>query len=88
MTPDVSTPLYKAPECFFGQKFYNEKVDVWACGCILYEILTSHHMLPTNYNEEGVVIGQFSLFGLPNEETWPGVGRLPKFAHYSDIYKS
>ena len=57
MTPDVTTPLYKAPECFFGKKFYDQKVDIWACGCIFYELLTSERMLPTNQNEEGVVLG-------------------------------
>jgi hypothetical protein len=35
----AGTPLYMAPEIFFG-KGYTCKVDVWAAGCVLYELVT------------------------------------------------
>jgi serine/threonine protein kinase len=31
----LGTPLYMAPELIKREK-YNEKVDVWALGCIVY----------------------------------------------------
>lgn len=33
----VGTPLYLSPEQI-GKKFYNEKVDIFACGLVLYEM--------------------------------------------------
>ena len=33
------TPVYMAPEIVAG-KLYNEKVDVWALGCVLFELCT------------------------------------------------
>jgi cyclin-dependent kinase 7 len=40
MTANVTTPLYKAPELYFGQKVYSEKIDIWACGLLFFELLT------------------------------------------------
>lgn len=34
----VAALPYRAPECFHGK--YNQKMDVWAAGCVLYEMLT------------------------------------------------
>ena len=31
---------YRAPELFYGDKFYNEKIDVWSLGCLLIELNT------------------------------------------------
>jgi serine/threonine protein kinase len=39
-TPRVTTPLYQSPEMFFREKIYDHKIDVWAAGCILFELLT------------------------------------------------
>lgn len=35
----VGTPLYQAPELLDGQP-HSIKTDLWACGCILYELAT------------------------------------------------
>ena len=35
----LGTPLYMAPEIFAG-KAYSHKVDVWALGCVFYQMLT------------------------------------------------
>ena len=35
----VGTPYYMSPELVKGEP-YNQKSDVWACGCVLFEILT------------------------------------------------
>ena len=41
-TKNVVTRNYRSPEIFFGDVCYNgEKVDAWAAGCVLAEMLTN-----------------------------------------------
>ena len=37
----IGTPLYMSPRVISG-KFYNEDVDIWSIGCILYEMIEGH----------------------------------------------
>jgi serine/threonine protein kinase len=46
MTQSVTTPIYKAPEVYLSQKLYNDKVDVWACGLVFYELLVQKELMP------------------------------------------
>jgi serine/threonine protein kinase len=41
---DIQTLYYTPPEIILGHRDYNSSVDVWAAGCILYELLTSKHL--------------------------------------------
>ena len=38
MTSEVVTFPYRAPELFYGNNQYNEKVDIWSVGCIFAEL--------------------------------------------------
>jgi NIMA (never in mitosis gene a)-related kinase len=49
----VGTPYYLSPE-LCEDKPYNEKSDVWALGCILYEMLTLRH--PFDASNQGALI--------------------------------
>jgi NIMA (never in mitosis gene a)-related kinase len=49
----VGTPYYLSPE-ICEEKPYNEKSDIWALGCILYEMATYRH--PFNANNQGALI--------------------------------
>jgi NIMA (never in mitosis gene a)-related kinase 1/4/5 len=49
----VGTPYYLSPE-ICEEKPYNEKSDVWALGCILYEMATYKH--PFNATNQGALI--------------------------------
>jgi len=44
MEGEWGTSGYMAPE-IFSKKPYNEKIDVWAIGCIAYELFTKKYML-------------------------------------------
>ena len=43
----IGTPYYMSPELFKNQP-YNHKSDVWAVGCILYELCTLKHAFDAN----------------------------------------
>lgn len=45
-TTRVVTLWYRAPELLLGQKYYDEKVDLWAVGCIFAELLGKKCILP------------------------------------------
>lgn len=50
MTPNSGTPNYRPPEILESEINYDEKVDMWAMGCIVYEWL-EHNILFRGSNE-------------------------------------
>lgn len=38
MTSQIGTPLYMAPEVFYGEE-YSSKCDVWSCGVVLFQMI-------------------------------------------------
>jgi len=48
MTQAIGTPYYIAPEMYASGQYtgndYDQKVDVWAFGCVLYEMLKKETM--------------------------------------------
>ena len=75
MTPIVVTLWYRAPELLLGAKVQTPAVDIWACGCILGELLDSKPLLPgkSEINQLDLII---NLFGTPNDQIWPGFSNL------------
>ena len=45
-TEYVATRWYRAPECILTTGAYGPPVDVWAIGCVFYEVLTSRPLFP------------------------------------------
>ena len=43
----IGTPLYMSPE-IYSNKRYNYKVDIWALGCVLYELITLKYAFNAN----------------------------------------
>ena len=50
----LGTPCYMAPEQVFGEKDVDHRVDIWAIGIILYQMLTG--LLPTKADNVGQVL--------------------------------
>lgn len=42
----ISTRWYRAPECLLTNGYYGAKMDIWACGCCFYEMLTLQPLFP------------------------------------------
>ncbi|OHT03288.1 Cyclin-dependent kinase 2 [Tritrichomonas foetus] len=40
LTPHVATPSYRAPELLLGSTKYDQSIDVWSVGCLLFEMAT------------------------------------------------
>lgn len=40
LTEYVATRWYRSPECLLTRGSYNTKLDIWATGCVLYEMAT------------------------------------------------
>jgi serine/threonine protein kinase len=39
-TPDIITPVYRAPELLRQCQVYGNQIDIWAFGCVLFEMTT------------------------------------------------
>lgn len=66
----AGTPSYFAPE-ILQDKFYNEKVDIWGLGCVLYMLASLKH--PFDYGNS-TSLKRNILYRSPKQ--------LPKFILY------
>jgi serine/threonine protein kinase len=78
----IQTLWYRAPEILLGIKRYDQPVDVWSLGCILYEIMTAEPLFAGT-----VSIDQlwkiFGKVGTPTIYSWPGV---EEYSNFSDVF--
>ena len=74
----VATRWYRAPELLYGSRSYDCKVDIWAAGCVMAEL---YNLCPlfTGENDIDQLYKVLSLLGIPSENNWPGVSKLPDF---------
>lgn len=78
LTHEVLTLWYRAPEILLGQKEYSTPVDIWSLGLIFFE-MAHRKPLFAGDSEIDQIFKIFQMHGTPNEETWPGITRLPDF---------
>ena len=78
LTHEILTLWYRAPEILLGQKEYSTPVDIWSIGLIFYEMAHKRPLF-TGDCEIDQIFKIFQMFGTPNENTWPGVTKLPEF---------
>jgi glycogen synthase kinase 3 beta len=65
-TPYIVSRYYRAPELIFGDKRYNNKIDIFAAGCIIAELFTLDPIFPGK--TEGLqLFEQMSILGIPSE---------------------
>ncbi|EEQ98006.1 mapk, putative [Perkinsus marinus ATCC 50983] len=65
MTDYVSSRWYRAPEQLLKATNYSKGVDIWACGCVVAEVLTGRPLFPgTSVLEQLWMILEFT--GLPS----------------------
>lgn len=66
ITPYLVSRFYRAPEIMLGLQ-YNELLDVWSVGCILYELYTGKILFPGNNNNEMLRLQQELKGPFPNK---------------------
>ena len=42
----ICSRYYRAPELIFGATYYDEKIDVWAAGCVIAELIKMQPLFP------------------------------------------
>ena len=67
-TEYVSTRWYRAPECILTSGSYGKAVDIWAVGCMLYELLTTRPLFPGKH-ELDQINRIHQIVGSPSRET-------------------
>lgn len=66
-TPYVVSRYYRAPELILACNKYDFSIDIWATGCILFELLTKTPMFPGE--AEGIQIVEMQqILGPPTDE--------------------
>ena len=45
-TEYISTRWYRAPEALMTDGYYDQKMDIWGVGCIMFEIITFFPLFP------------------------------------------
>ncbi|CDY09272.1 hypothetical protein Bca4012_007335 [Brassica carinata] len=68
-TEYVSTRWYRAPEVLLQSYVYTSKVDMWAMGAIMSELLSLRPIFP-GASEADEIYKICSVIGSPTEETW------------------
>jgi serine/threonine protein kinase len=77
LTREVVTPSYRAPELLLGDSHYDQAVDVWALGCVLFESITGMVLFKATFNNLTQLNNIFMTCGTPTDETWPGLKNMP-----------
>ncbi len=77
-TEYISTRWYRAPECLLTDGFYSYKMDLFAAGCVWFEVMALFPLFP-GQNEMDQLQKIHSILGTPSEDV------LRKFKLNSDV---
>jgi len=81
MSNYIATRWYRAPEVILSRKKYTKKVDMWAVGCILAELLGRKPLFPgiDSFHQIKLIVG---VLGTPptlkDKESREFIAKLPK----------
>ena len=69
---EVVTLWYRPPDVLLGSTEYSTPIDIWAVGCIFYEMVCGRPFFAGRKVDEELYL-IFKYLGTPTEETMPGV---------------
>ena len=73
----VGTIWYRSPEVLLGDVYAGRPMDVWASGCVVFEMVLRCIMVGRQGAAPEVVRSIFSIFGPPTGEALEYLSRLP-----------
>lgn len=68
-TPYIVSRYYRAPELILGVSHYSEKIDIWATGCIIAELLMLKPLFPGK-TEGSQFLEQMAILGTPTSSQY------------------
>ncbi|MHB1953352.1 MAG: serine/threonine-protein kinase [Sulfobacillus sp.] len=74
--PQYQSLWYRAPEVMLGDA-YLDRADIWSLGVIILELLLGNEFPLAGTSEIDQLHRIIRNFGIPCEETYPGVSKLP-----------
>ncbi|EDL45307.1 Protein kinase domain containing protein [Plasmodium vivax] len=78
MTNRVITLWYRPPELLLGSNCYSSSVDMWSCGCVLAELLTSNPIFSAD-NETDILKIIVNKMGTPSNKEIKFLRHLPNW---------
>ena len=85
-TPYIVSRYYRAPELILGKIDYNEKIDIFAAGCIIAELFTLTPLFPGK--TEGLQIFEhMCVLGNPGKEYFSKFNLPENYVKYFDSVK-
>ncbi|XP_075385413.1 cyclin-dependent kinase 15 [Tenrec ecaudatus] len=76
---EVVTLWYRPPDALLGATEYSSELDVWGAGCIFIEMFQGRPLFPGVSNILEQLEKIWEVLGVPTEDTWPGVSKLPNY---------
>ncbi|KAJ1294637.1 hypothetical protein BS78_01G160600 [Paspalum vaginatum] len=73
----VGTLWYQAPELLLEKDTYDARIDTWALGCVMAEMINTGRPLFRGSDDEGQLCAIFSVLGVPDDSTWPWFSSTP-----------
>ena len=63
----ICSRYYRAPELIFGATYYDEKIDVWAAGCVIAELIKMQPLFPGK-DSKRQICEIFKIMGTPSPD--------------------
>lgn len=82
---EVCSLWYRPVDLVLGKYPYNEKMDIWSCGCIIGAILRGDHLFKSE-DEVTFVYDVFKILGTPTENYYPQVIEWDNFPKNVSVY--
>ena len=81
LSPTVVTLLYRGPEIHFGIRDYTTQLDMWAAGCIMFEVIRMKPLF-VGADETEHFTCMCNVLGEPTERDFQGLYQLPQAVQY------
>ena len=85
-TPYIVSRFYRAPELIFGKIDYDQKIDIFALGCIIAEMFTCVPLFP-GLNEGLQILEYINILGMPDENYFKEFSIPKEFMEFLRNYK-